>query len=281
MEKIKNLKLSTKIIISIIVLLSIVSIYCFVRYLIDKNSVEKANELYNTVVVEENSWNLFYLQNRFSTGEYAGYIYEHDYTIDTLPSEYIISLIVDNYIATHEDFYESKNYSSSTDTYHVTVSNSELTSFIHSLFGPDYNLPIIETSYGCGRRITKSGENYLIESKLPDSCGLLSREDTGYYVTYIDSYKQQNKNEITINLKVAYIEEIVEETYGTDDYVKTTYNAYSSKDKKKLLKLNIDSKCINAENVDKSCYSYYENYLVTLKKAKDNKYYFYSIAKDK
>ena len=86
---------------------------------------------------------------------------------------------------------------------------------------------------------------------------------------------------IAINLKVAYIEEIIEEQYGDDDYVKTTYNVYNNKDKKKLLKLNVNSSCIVEENPDKSCYSYYEDYLVTLKKAQDNKYYFYSIAKGK
>ena len=281
MKKAKDLKLSTKIIISIIIIILLVVLYCLIKYSFNDKNNEQNNDLYNTVVTKENNWNLFQFQNRISSNEFTGFIYDSDYTIDSLPTTYIMSLVIDNYIATKEDFYSNQNYNKNTDSYSVTISKESLTSFIKTLFGPDYDAIITETSYGCGRKISKSGNNYIIESKLPDSCGLLSREDNGYYVTHIDDYYQKDKDNIVINLKVAYIEEIIDEQYGDEDYVKTTYNAYSNKDKKKLLKLNIDSNCIIEENADKSCYSYYEKYLVTLKKASDNQYYFYSIEKDK
>ncbi len=281
MKKAKDLKLSTKIILGIIILLLIIVLYCSIRFLIDKQSINKENELFNTVIAEEESWNLFRLQNDLNAGTYTGFLYDQDYTLDNLPNDYIMALVIDNYIAKHEDFYNSKNYDKTNDSYHVIVSSNALISFAKTLFGPDYNLSITEISYGCGRKIAKSDKNYLIESKLYDGCGLLNSNNTGYYDTYINDYSKKNKDEITINLKVAYIEEIVEETYGVDDYVKTTYNAYSNKDKKKLLKLNIDSTCLDNETANKSCYNYYEDYTVTLKKATDNKYYFYSIAKGK
>lgn len=284
MKKIEDLKLSTKIIISIIIVILLIVLYCLIKYSFnnDNHNDKQDNELYDIVVTKENNWNLFYLQNRYSSNEFSGFIYDSDYnTIDSLPPTYIMSLVIDNYIASSEEFYSSKNYNKTNDSYSITISKESLTSYIKTLFGPDYAAIITETSYGCGRKISKSGNNYIIESKLPDSCGLLSREDNSYYVTHIDDYYQEDQDTIAINLKVAYIEEIIEEQYGDDDYVKTTYNVYSNKDKKKLLKLNVDSSCIIEENPDKSCYSYYEDYLVTLKKAQDNKYYFYSIAKGK
>ncbi len=277
--KTEKLNKSTKIIFIIIAIVLIIIIFYLIKLLIaPSNSLDK-DELYDIVVVNEHTWNVFYMQNLSSSGKYMGYIYDKDYNVDSLSSEFLTTLVVDNYIATHEDFYSEKNYDKNTDSFKVTINQNVVDELAKNLFGPDFKMDIIEMSYGCNRKITKSNSNYVIDSKLPDSCGLFSNDDVGYYKTVIDDYDVKSNKEIEINLKVAFIEELVEEQYGANDYVKITYNAYSNKNKKQLIKKNVSSTCLNGDNIAKDCYNFYIDYIVTLRKASDNKYYFYSIKK--
>jgi len=49
---------------------------------------------------------------------------------------------------------------------------------------------------------------------------------------------------------------------------------------KEIINSNYNSKCLY-ESTNNNCYNNFSNYIVTLKKASDRKYYFYSIKKEK
>ena len=158
----------------------------------------------------------------------------------------------------------------------VTLSNR----YILDRQNPDKSLDILDsvcamvrvkqtsfhTFYEVKEKIAK------LEQKKKEFIKQNNYEEATKIYTEINNYKQKENN-IDKVIKINHLDIL--------ELLSKKCNLPLLIDKKKLLKLNVNSSCIVEENPDKSCYSYYEDYLVTLKKAQDNKYYFYSIAKGK
>ncbi len=79
-------------------------------------------------------------------------------------------------------------------------------------------------------------------------------------------------------MKVAYIDATTySDTKEEGDY-SVKYIAYSNKDKKNIINNDYDPKCIYGDK-GKNCYTDFETYTITLRKASDKKYYFDEIKK--
>ena len=77
--------------IIVIAILLIVFLGYFLYFKNDKKMTQ--DELYNEVILNENKWDLFFLQNKISSGDLMGKIYERDYTVNNLDSSLISALI--------------------------------------------------------------------------------------------------------------------------------------------------------------------------------------------
>lgn len=272
-QKKDHVKIDKGVIIAFVILA--ILIVFFLMLIFGKDSVKGSSLLQEVVVDKEKNWNIFYLQNQISSGDYMGYIYERDYTVNTLSKKFLSSLVVDNYIANNDFFIEDNEIGD--DLYAKELDVREINNLYKQIVGPDIKINIEDVSYGCGRSLTKKGNKYVIEAKFPDTCGMMSN---GYnrYMTNIKDYYEKDKN-VVIELQVAYVEDIIEETELYDGDIIITHNVYNNKDKDKLLVKNISGSCINTDKPKESCFKSFPVYLVTLKEASDGNYYFYSIEK--
>lgn len=260
--------------IIVIAILLIAFLGYFLYFKNDKKMTQ--DELYNEVILNENKWDLFFLQNKISSGDLMGKIYERDYTVNNLDSSLISALIVDNYI-NNNDFFLKENLNGG--FYRKEVNENVLKKLVLSMFGPDVNIDAVDIEYGCGRSLKKKGNSYVISAKLPDSCGMLSTQKDRYYA-FIKDYYEEN-DEIKIKIKVGFVvEDSNEGEIEDDEEIKVNYTVYDSKNKKKILVKNLNYQCLLQDNNDSSCYDNFLDYVVTLKKASDGNFYFYSIEKN-
>lgn len=260
--------------IIVIAILLIVFLGYFLYFKNDKKMTQ--DELYNEVILNENKWDLFFLQNKISSGDLMGKIYERDYTVNNLDSSLISALIVDNYI-NNNDFFLKENLNGG--FYRKEVNENVLKKLVLSMFGPDVNIDVADIEYGCGRSLKKKGNSYVVSAKLPDSCGMLSTQKDRYYA-FIKDYYEEN-DEIKIKIKVGFVvEDSNEGEIEDDEEIKVNYTVYDSKNKKKILVKNLNYQCLLQDNNDSSCYDNFLDYVVTLKKASDGNFYFYSIEKN-
>lgn len=270
-------KVEIKFSLFMIIMIAIVLIVFLGYFLYFKNDKKMTqDELYNEVILNENKWDLFFLQNKISSGDLMGKIYERDYTVNNLDSSLISALIVDNYI-NNNDFFLKENLNGG--FYRKEVNENVLKKLVLSMFGPDVNIDVADIEYGCGRSLKKKGNSYVISAKLPDSCGMLSTQKDRYYA-FIKDYYEEN-DEIKIKIKVGFVvEDSNEGEIEDDEEIKVNYTVYDSKNKKKILVKNLNYQCLLQDNNDSSCYDNFLDYVVTLKKASDGNFYFYGIEKN-
>ncbi len=218
------------------------------------------------IVDENNHWDLTLAQNTNLSGEYMGVLYEKDYTISTLPKEYVSMLLVDYYIQNDGAFFRDENRKED-NTYQKTVLLEDLQNQLKNMFGPDYKLDAFENlSYGCGRKLEKvDSTTYIIEANDPETCGVFD-DMQEQYLTHVRNYRQE-KDQIIIYLQVAY----------SSPNQDNTVTLYRDKGKSEILESNYSYACFDSD--EKTCYGNFELYRIILKKASDRKYYFYAIEK--
>lgn len=233
------------------------------------------NSLYKTVIENRNKWDITLLQNGMDNEDYMGSLYEQNYNINSLPDDIFTSLLINAYISQDDDFYTEKN-SSTFPLFSTTISKEDLEKVMYEKFGSNQKFYIKEGEYGCGKKIEKNGNNYIISSNDPEYCGVFTNEEKRYVSFISDYYKE--KNDIIVKLKVGFIETKSEFIENFEEEEIISYNLYEDKTEEKLLEKNYDVDCVNGESTNESCYSKLPTYQVILKK--DNKrYYFDSISK--
>lgn len=219
-------------------------------------------------IVEENimKWDILRYQDKLVDKDYLGFLYDQNYDINTMPNNYVLSLLIDYYIEQEPDFFEEKNQINSS-LYQKIVSKDTLFKKAKEMFGPDYQLTNVDDiSIGCGKRILNNQNNtFTIQSNDPESCGAFD-DSKEQYISHIGEYFKIDDN-IIINIQVAYM------SPGSDERIVL----YTNKNKLQVLDYNYPYSCLGS--TDENCYNTFSNYQVTLKKASDNKYYFYSISK--
>lgn len=258
----KNLKMVRNITITCVVIIMAIFIYFY-----KKNTLKR--------IVEENrqGWDLLALQNTLEDGDYMGKIYEKSYTATTFPKDFL-SVLAINYYMSNGNFYEEENMIDY-NSFQKTVSKQDFDDIVKKMFGPDVYTEVEEIEYGCNISLKKNGNQYIITASIPDVCGVSTANDE-FYLSHISNYYKKN-NDIIIHLKVGYIE--INTTYDDEyDEENVTYTLYKDKTKQNILQKDYNSVCIS-EDSDKTCYEQFDDYEVTLKKASDKKYYFYSINK--
>ena len=211
-------------------------------------------------------WDLLRYQNTIDSGEYLGFLYEQNYDINSLPKNYVLYLLTNYYISYDSDFFTDTNQIEDS-LYQKEVSSESLNQTLSEMFGPNYPpIEIDNTTFSCGRSITKiNNDSYTIKAKHPEVCGAF--DDTkDQYISHIASYSKKD-NQIIIDIKVAYM------SPSTDGRIVL----YNNKNKLQALDYNYSYSCLGS--TDENCYNTFSNYQVTLKKATDNEYYFYSITK--
>lgn len=236
----------------------------------------KVTFLDRIVIDGRNNWDIFSSQNTIVYGEQMGFIYERDYDIYTLPSKYLNSLIVDQYIESDGTFYEDQ-YLVDGLLYQKKVEKKVLDSLVKKMFGPNFKevFDIENVSYGCGRGLVVFEDYYLISAYSPDYCGVFSNKEP-FYVTHIqDYYKEQE--DIIIKINVGYVEIDLEEN-EEEEYV--NYSVYHNKNKDYLIDDHYDANCLFELRND-SCYVDFLTYHVVLKKSSDRQYHFYAIYREK
>ncbi len=255
---------------------SILKLLCFLLVIVIAGIIVKVRffSVDNIVVEGRENWDVFSAGDTAMSGDFSGKIYENNYTIDTLPDDYISSLVVDYYLAVTSDFYVEENQKEDF-SYQKILSKEELNKFVDKMFGPDNKVKIVPVSYGCGRFLKNIDNLYVIGSNDPDACGLFNYQNANRYISFINNYEKKD-DKILINLKVAFINVSMKETEDGEDIY---YSAYSDKSKTQLITSNYDPNCLYGDNQDKQCYSGFSDYQVILKKESDNNFYFYSISK--
>lgn len=248
--------------VGIAVVVIIIAIEIFVFFM------NKKNYLYKIVVENRNDWDISLSQNTIVSGDFMGIIYERDYDVNTLPSNFLVSLVVDYYID-HVDFFNDDNLKEDYQ-FQKQVTSEELHQIVKDMFGPDVQVELEDVTYGCNRSLRRMGNTYVISSSFPDSCGLFDNY-TEYYLSHISDYYREEDN-IIVELRVGYIEKSIDDW---DVY----YNVYTDKTKDNLIQSNYDKKCVSSESDDSSCYENFRKYRVLLKKNSDGKYYFGKIYK--
>ena len=250
-----------KIIIILIIIISMLGIYFYIK--------KQRDELYTLVIQNRSDWDIFIDQNTIMSGDFTGMIYEKDYTLDTLPKNYLMSLIVDYYINETPNFFTIKNMDDN-NHYSTTVSSKDLENIITKMFGPDTKITLEDIQYGCGRSLIKDGEDYIIRTDDPDACGVFDI-DPEFYLSHIYSYSRI-KDQIIIKIKVGYIKTSTNENGDVE-----SYDAYTDKTMKKLIQKNMNHSCVDDDNKDEKCYRGFNQYMITLEKASDENYYFSKI----
>lgn len=226
----------------------------------------------NLVNKKRNEWDLPLIQSTILSGNFMGTLYEKEYDVSSLPSDVVSAMIADYFIYNDDDFFQDKNMDENY-FYRKTVSLDIITETYKKMFGPDLQLPnLTDVSYGCGRYFIRQGNNYLISSYDEESCGLF-QEDTDSYLTKITDYQKKDDN-IYINMKVGYLDREINETTGN-----VSAKIYDTEDKGELLNPNYDIECYYSDSPGAACYNSFKDYVITLSKASDNKYYFNSIRK--
>ena len=61
------------------------------------------------VVANQNKWNMLLSQDSNISGEYMGFLYDNNFDINTMPKNYVLSLLVSYYIQNDDDFFNEKN----------------------------------------------------------------------------------------------------------------------------------------------------------------------------
>lgn len=252
------------IIITLIIIITIICIM-FYYYL---NNTERI------VMNNREQWDIFSSSDSMMSGDYMGKIYEQDYEITNLPPDMVTVLFLDHYLATTSGFYDENNKINDL-TYEQVIPKKEFEKQTKKLFGPDYNVNLSPTEYGCGRYLRIDENNYIIGSRDPDACGIFNG-NSNYYASYISDYKKEKSN-IIINLKVAYIDISSLDGDTTGEFIK--YKVYKNKTKKELLDDNYNPNCLYDDNINNTCYEFFINYKIILKRESNFKYYFYSIQK--
>ena len=260
MKKKKKLKIT----LFIILILGIATYIGISRY-----------KLYKIVVENRNDWDIFLTMNTPINGEYMGKIYEKDYKVTNIPGDILSILFTDYYISHEESQFDSSDKIEE-NIYQKRLNKEKVLEISNKLFGPDYDIPLKDIEYGCGRSLKKDKNDYIITYQDPDACGVYSY-DLDVYLTNISNYYKK-KDLIYINMKVAYIDAInyFEKDLTGEENDEIKYVAYTNKDKKNIISGNYDPKCIYNDG-GKDCYKDFSNYTITLKKASDNKYYFNDI----
>lgn len=233
------------------------------------------NSLYKIVVENRNYWDITLLQNTIDNENFMGVLYEKDYNLNDLSDDIFTSLLINAYISQDDDFYTETD-STTFPLFSTTISKEKLEKVMYEKFGPNQGFHIKEGEYGCGKKIEKNENNYIISSNDPEYCGLFSNTEKRYISFISDYYKE--KNDIIVKLKVGFIETKSEFIENFEEEEIISYNLYEDQTEKKLIEKNYDTDCIYGESTNESCYSKLPTYQVILKK--DNgKYYFDSISK--
>ena len=252
----------TTIIYILVIVIIILLLILFLNY--------HLNYVKRTVIDNRSTWDIISPSDTSMSGDLIGSLYEKDYNVLELSDELLSSIFVDYYL-TNYTFFTEENKKDDI-TYEKVLTQEEAHEISKKIFGPDYNVVLESIEYGCNRYLKKENNNYIIGSNDPDTCGLFNPKKTSLYKSFITNYKKE-KDYINIELKVAYIE-------ANTSNNKLIYQAFTNKDKKEIINSNYNSKCLY-ESTNNNCYNNFSNYIVTLKKASDRKYYFYSIKKEK
>ena len=264
MERIKNLNYK-KIIISIIIIGIIILLAIIVIY--------KTTFLNRYIIPKRNEWDISTLQNSSTNGNMMGFMYEKDYDINSIPTEYLSSIIINYYITNDNSFFDDKNIDEN-GIYQKKVTNQKIDDITKKLFGPQSQIHLQNVKYGCNIQATSYNDYYIISAGNPDDCGAFSENDDSY-ISYISNYYFDKEKNIIIEEKVGFIDTI----YAENKEFK--YVLYSNKLKKQILDNNYDTNCLFNEKVNSICYQNLITYKIMLKKASNNKYYFYKIWKEK
>lgn len=248
-----------KYLIAIVIIIFLVALVSYFFYKQNASLKELIDE-------KQNHWNLLLYQNTTVSGDMMGFFYDNNVNINTLPKEYTSFLLTEYYIQNSEDFFTEENHLKDS-TYQKSISYNELINYLYKMFGPDYQAKNIHyMSYGCGRSLSQNTDgSLLITANDPESCGIFD-DNKDQYISHITDYFKE-KDKIIINLKVAFM---------------TTTNEgrivlYSNKNKSQVINYGYQANCLGSE--DEACYNDFLNFQVTLKKASDRNYYFYSIVK--
>lgn len=249
------------IIISVILLI-ILSI--FIYY--------KLTFLKRFIIDNRKKWDITLIQNSILSGEYMGILYNQNYTVDTIPSKYLTPLVMDYYINNDEKFFQEENKDEN-NFYRKIITQEDLNKAAKKMFGPDFEpIQFKEINYGCGRYLIKQPDgNYIISSYEAEYCGIFNDDTDIYLNKIIDYYKEDDR--IIVNLKIAYLDQEID----ANSYL--NLKLFTSKAKNNLLENNYNYNCLNIEEAPSECFNKFLNYQITLKKARNNKYYFYSINK--
>lgn len=246
---------------TIIILIAIVVIISGGLFLYNRFTLAKR------VVANQNKWNMFLSQDSNISGEYMGFLYDNNFDINTMPKNYVLSLLVSYYIQNDDDFFNEKNKTADY-AYQKDVTYDELLNSLREMFGPDYKeFDFSDFSYGCGRSLVKkSSDLYTIRANDPEGCGIFDDTEEKYIHHIMDFSK--DKDRIIINIKAAYM------SMGSTGRI----SLYTNKDKAQVVDYDYSYSCLGSE--DENCYNVFNSYQVVLKKASDNKYYFYSISRE-
>lgn len=264
MERIKNLNYK-KITIILLIITPIIIISTITIY--------NKNYLKNYIIKRSNEWDITFYQNSSINGELMGFMYEKDYDINSIPSNYISSIIINNYITNDNSFYDDSNVDEY-GTYKKQVTNKKINEIIQKLFGPGSQIKLENTKYGCNFQAVNSGSYYTISARNPDDCGAFSESDD-FYISHISNAYYDKEKNIIVEKKVGFIDTTLTENANLE------YVLYSDKSKKELLNSNYNTNCIFNEKPNSICYKELSTYKIMLKKASNNKYYFYKIWKEK
>ena len=260
MEIIKRIT-PKRVIIILITLVVIISIYLFIDY--------KVNFLKRTVFNQQSKWDITLTQNSKMIGHFMGEIYNQNYNLNNLPPDLTSAIISNYYVLNSSDLFSNENKKNE-GYFNKTISKDEMNKFIKKSFGESINLNLQNVSHECGG-LRINNNSYTISTYEPEACGIFAL-DEDYYISDITNYYKED-DDIIVEKKVAYVyPNVISEEDG-----EVRYEVYEDKTKSKLINESYYSECLFEEKREDYCYENFRTYKITLKRGKNNHYYFYQI----